>query len=151
MMRKLSHIVGLACVLLTIGGCSRPGEDKIARTKSNCTPSSVRSALLPLFADYHYDASAPDWGPPNYRALSPVPSSVSSLPLFSSLAPGQEVLMGALKEDTNALIVFTQSGMDKWGVVVHRDSSKTDPPSMGGQTFSFWSNGVFFYLGSTMP
>ena len=138
-------------ILLRAVGCSRPGEGEIAQTKKKHTPSEVRSAILPLFADYHYDTSAPDYGPPNYRELGTLPPSIGALPLFSGMPASQKAVIGALKADTNALIIFTQVGMDKWGVVVHRNSNATQLPSEGAETFSLWDKGVFFFRGSSMP
>jgi hypothetical protein len=141
----------VVAAMASAAGCSRPGEDEIARTKKKHTPSEVRSAILPLFVDYHYDPTAPDYGHPNYTEVSALPPRIAALPLFSAMTVGQKAVIGALKADTNALIIFTQVGMDKWGVVVHRDATATQLPSDGVETFSLWSEGVFFFRGSSMP
>lgn len=151
MIPPVSKIAGLFLLIILLGsGCHRT-EDKIDRTKKQYKASEVRAALLPLFKNYHYDSSKPPWGPPNYPSLSAVPREVAALPLFSDLAPQQEVIMGALEGDTNALIIFTQRGMDKWGIIIHRSASTRELPKITGMRFSFWDVGVFFYIGSTMP
>jgi hypothetical protein len=147
----LSKIVGWSLLLILLGtGCNRP-EPKIERTKKQYKASEVRAALIPLFRNYHYDGSQPSYGPPNYPSLNPVPKEVADLPIFADLAAQQEVIMGVLENDTNALIIFTQRGMDKWGIVIHRSSIMRELPKVSGQQYSFWDDGIFFYIGSTMP
>lgn len=152
-MKAFRPTVAAGCVLtLLVFGCgSRPWESRIESTKQQYKASELRAALLPLFANYHYDRTTNSWGPPNYVALQPVPKEVAALPLFSGLRAQQEVLIGALEDDTNALIIFTQSGTDKWGIVIHRSEDTRELPLVNGQRFTFWFSGVFFYTGSIYP
>jgi hypothetical protein len=147
-----SKVIRCALVMLLIGiGCGRPWGSRIDSTKKHYTPAEVRTALLPLFADYHYDRSANNWGPPNYRVVQPIPKEVAALPLFANLGKNQEVVMGALEDDTNALIVWTGSFTEKWGIVIHRSEKVRELPLINGQHFTLWNDGVFFYVGSTLP
>ncbi len=140
---KILLVVSVAFILATVG-CGHPWEDRIKSTKKQYKAADIRRTLLPLFTNYHFDPKAVPWGPPNYLLLSPIPKEVAVLPLFKNLEAHQQVCMGALENDTNAFIIFTESTIDKWGIVVHRYENTKELPLVSGQEFTLWDHGVFF-------
>ena len=144
--RTLTAVAICAALLQLVCGCrtERKAQRRIDATRRQDNPSAVRAALLPLFADYHYDRNAPSWSPPNLVILDPVPKEVRSLPLFADLPAGQKLKLCTLQEDTNALTIFT-SAAAKLGArpLPNRSETQRELPDLKGVVWSSWDSGPF--------